>query len=349
MKILVDITHPAHFHFFRNAITEWKKHGHEVFITTRKKDITIDLITAFGWKHKELGQLYKGGLLGLGRELIQRDLALIHYAQKVRPDVMCAVGGIFVAHAGLFLRIPSLVFYDTEHANLQNRLTYPFATKVLTPDCYKGWVPKRKHFMYPGYHELAYTHPNRFRPDPEALLPFGLLPGDNFIIMRLVLWQATHDLNDKGISDVVDMVEKLSRYGRVLISSERGLPDFLARYQVTIRPELMHHLLAYARLFIGESATMASEAACLGTPAVFISTSIRSYTSEQERRYGLAFTFSSPNTCQVDGLSKGLEILRDPDSKRKWIRKRDCMLQDKIDVTRFIVDIVEEAARDGCL
>lgn len=283
----------------------------------------------------------------MGRELIQRDLALIHYARKVKPDVMCAIGGIFVAHAGVFLRIPSLVFYDTEHAHLQNRLTYPFATKVLTPDCYEGWVPKRNHLMYPGYHELAYTHPTRFSPATEALIPFGLSPDDAFIIMRLVLWQATHDFNDKGINDAVDMVEKMSRYGRVLISSERELPKFLEQYRVTIRPELMHHLLAYARLFIGESATMASEAACLGTPSIFISTSIRGYTNEQQNRYGLTFTFSNPKTCQIDGLAKGLEILRDPDSKKKWIRKRDRMLEDKIDVTRFIVDVVEEAVQDG--
>ncbi|MBE0582956.1 MAG: hypothetical protein IH612_04255 [Desulfofustis sp.] len=143
------------------------------------------------------------------------------------------------------------------------------------------------------------------------------------------------------------MVEKLGRYGRVLISSERKLPDFLEHYRVTIRPELIHHLLAYARLFIGESATMASEAACLGTPAVFISTSIRGYTNEQENRYGLAFTFSNPKTCQIDGLAKGLEILRDPDSKKNWTRKRDRMLEDKIDVTRFIVDVVEDASHDG--
>ena len=41
------------------------------------------------------------------------------------------------------------------------------------------------------------------------------------------------------------------------------------------------------RMVIGESATMASEAACLGIPAIFISNTGRGYTTEQDKKYGL--------------------------------------------------------------
>jgi len=40
--------------------------------------------------------------------------------------------------------------------------------------------------------------------------------------------------------------------------------------------------MAYCRAFIGESATMASEAAVLGVPAVYAAETGRSYTDEQE-------------------------------------------------------------------
>lgn len=348
MRILVDITHPAHFHFFRHALDEWRTRGHEVIITARHKDITEALLDAHGEAYTLLGGVTditrKQGAVGLFRELIQRDYALWRFARRVRPDVLCAVGGIFVAHVGAALRIPALVFYDTEHARLQNALTYPLATKVYTPDCYEGWVPASRRETYPGYHELAYVHPNRFTPDPDALQPFGLTPYEPFILMRLVLWQASHDFGDAGVTDVVAMMERLASHGRVLISSERPLPPPLEPYRVAVRPELAHHLLAYARLFIGESATMASEAACLGTPAIFISTSTRGYTNEQERRYGLTFTFSGPER-QAEGLRKALEILETPAEAAQWDARRERLLADKADVTAVVVDAVERAGR----
>jgi predicted glycosyltransferase len=128
----------------------------------------------------------------------------------------------------------------------------------------------------------------------------------------------------------------------VLISAEGDLPEVLCAHQVTGPPESVHHLLYYATLFIGESATMASESATLGTPAIFVSSTTRGYTNEQEREYDLVYTFSDPVRGQDQALAKAEMILSDPDSKAKWQAKRDRMLADKTDVTQFIVDIVEK-------
>ena len=43
-RVLVDITHPAHVHFFRNAIDLWKDQGWQVLITARDKDICLQLL-----------------------------------------------------------------------------------------------------------------------------------------------------------------------------------------------------------------------------------------------------------------------------------------------------------------
>ncbi len=50
--------------------------------------------------------------------------------------------------------------------------------------------------------------------------------------------------------------------------------------------------MAHAQLVVGESATMSSEAAVLGVPAVFIATTGRGYTDDEERRYGLVRHFT---------------------------------------------------------
>lgn len=343
MHILVDITHPAHVHFFRNAIDEWRNKGHIVTITARQKDIAVQLLDNLGYGYIDLGAAYNG-LGGLALELPIRDYKLARLVLKKKPDVLTAIGGIFIAHAGFITRTPSVVFYDTEHANLQNGLTYPFASKVCTPTCYEGWTLARNHVPYEGYHELAYCHPDYFSPDPNVLGIYGLKPEEDFVMMRLVSWGATHDVGDQGITDAEEAVKKLEKFGRVLITSERPLPGALEKCRITASPELIHHLLYYSRLFIGESATMASESAVLGTPAVFISTSTRGYTNEQEKKYGMVFTFSDPKTCQADGMAKALSILADPDSSEEFRKKREIMLGDKIDVTKFIVEQIEEFA-----
>jgi predicted glycosyltransferase len=61
MKILVDIIHPAHVHFFRNAIALWKK-KYEVLVTSREKDITLELLGRFGIENKCLS-IRQNGIL----------------------------------------------------------------------------------------------------------------------------------------------------------------------------------------------------------------------------------------------------------------------------------------------
>ncbi|MBU2548667.1 MAG: DUF354 domain-containing protein [Proteobacteria bacterium] len=344
-RILVDITHPAHVHFFRNAITRWRERGHQVFITARIKDIAIDLLDRYGLEHLDLSAA-RSGLVGLALELAERDLRLARVVRKVRPHVMTSIAGVYIAMVGRLLGVPSVAFQDTENAVVSNRLTFPFATVVVTPDCYEAAVPRHKHLTYPGYHELAYVHPGRFTPDPAALGLFGLEPGQDFILMRLVGWKAVHDLTDTGFGALEPVVERLERYGRVLISSERDLPPGLSDRRLTDHLDQVIHLQYYARLLVGESATMASECACLGTPAVFVSTSTRGYTNEQGRRYGLVFTYSDPGTGQAQALAQAESILSGEVPRKEWRERARRMLADKIDVTDFMVEVVERYARN---
>jgi hypothetical protein len=48
MKILIDMGHPAHVHFFKNTIWELEKRGHQVKVTARDKDVTLKLLEAYG-------------------------------------------------------------------------------------------------------------------------------------------------------------------------------------------------------------------------------------------------------------------------------------------------------------
>jgi len=192
MRILIDILHPAHVHVFKHAMSIWRDRGHEVLVTARDKDLVLELLDAYGIEHQLLSRQAKG-LAGLFGELLVRDMRLLSVARKFRPDVLTGCAGVCIAHVARLLGRPSIVFYNNEEARLQNLLTYKFAHVVCTPACYRAHIGP-KHVRYPGYHELAYLHPQRFSPDPSVLEAEGLEPGERFCVVRFVSWQASHDV-----------------------------------------------------------------------------------------------------------------------------------------------------------
>jgi hypothetical protein len=345
MRVLIDILHPAHVHFFRNFYAEMESRGHEVCITARDKDRSVELLRAYDLPYQQISQQKSGGA-GLMLEMAQRTPKLMKIMRSFKPDAMTGIMGPSIALAGALRvrRVPAVVFYDTEFAVQTNRVVYPLAYSVCTPDCYSGTVPGR-HPTYAGYHELAYLHPNRFQPDPAVLAEFGVSPGEAFSIVRFVSWQAVHDRREKGLTvkQKRHLVEVLQRRGRVLISSEGELTPDLADLAVRGPVEKIHHLIAHARLVVGESATMSSEAAVLGTPAVFIATTGRGYTDDQEKRYGLVRHFTED---QYDmALSAIEEILAEPATT--WQAARQRMLDEKIDVTAWMTDYFESTFAPG--
>ncbi len=336
LKILLDILHPAHVHFFRNAVAILGGDGHEVLVTARDKDLTLELLSLYDIPHRLLSREAQGKS-GLIRELVRRNARLRRLVLRERPDVLASIGGISTAQVGFLTRTTNLIFYDTENATLSNLLSYPFASQVITPDCYRGRVLGRQ-ATYPGYHELAYLHPDRFAPDPAVLARHGIDAGERYSVVRFVSWQAVHDLGVGGFSgdQKSALIEALRRHGQVFISSERPLPAALEELRLALPPHEVHHLLAFARLFIGESATMASESAVLGTPAIYVDEVGRGYTDEQERRYGLVSNYR-PSAVER-AIAEAVEILESDRKSRQEFRSAvERLLLDKIDVTQVIV------------
>lgn len=340
MHILCDISHPAHVHFFRNAIDLWRRRGREVTIVSRAKDITLELLDQYGYQHTCLSTARRG-LLGLGLELLEHEGRLYRLFRANPPDIFIEIGGTFIVHAAKLLRRPSIVFYDTENAKVSNAITYPFASAICTPQCYQGEAGPQ-HIRYEGYHELAYLHPNCFQPDPAVLEQLGLTPADTYFVVRFVGWTSGHDIAQHGFSPAgkLKLVQTLEQFGRVLITSEAPLPETLARYALRLPSALIHHVLAFSTLYIGESATMASEAAVLGIPAIFVSPVGRGYTDEQEQKYGLCFTLKD----EAEAINRATDLLSRPQLKAEWQAKRRRLLAEKVDVTGWIVRFVEELA-----
>ncbi|MCK4256750.1 hypothetical protein KAX35_07670, partial [candidate division WOR-3 bacterium] len=127
----------------------------------------------------------------------------------------------------------------------------------------------------------------------------------------------------------------------LFISSEDKLPNDLMLYKIRIPFEKIHSALFYATLLFGESASMASECAILGTPAIFLDNRGRGYTDEQEKIYESVFNFTESLESQSLSIMKGVELLQRKDIKVEWRVKRQKLLDDKIDVTEWLVKFIE--------
>jgi len=342
VKILFNIGHPAQVHLFKNLIRELESRGHLCKITAIAKDVSLHLLDAYGFEYEVVGK-GMSSLVTKALELIRIESKLYRIARSFRPNLLIGgVGNAYVAHVGKLLQKPSIVFDDTEHARIDHRLMDPFVSAICTPSCYHGDIGK-KQVRYNGYHELAYLHPNRFTPNPAVLAELDLAEGDPFIIVRFVSWEASHDVGQHGLT--LDIKRKAIREfencGHVFITSEKPLPEEFEKYRISVSPEKMHDLLYYATLLYGESATMASECAVLGTYAIFCDFAGRGYTDEEEREYDLVYNFKLDESSQERSIQKAVELLQDPDLKEKGREKRKRLLNDKIDVTAFMVWFIE--------
>ena len=341
MRVLIDIGHPAHVHLFKHFAWDMQEKGHHVFFTCRDKEFEIYLLEKYRFAYKSFGKKYTnvvGKLLGL----VEFDMREILAGLAFKPDILFSHGSIYAAHAAFFLRKPHISMEDTfnfEQINLYRH----FSRAILTADYDNPLSGDKKTIPYAGYHELAYLHPKRFAPDEGVLKELGVRKGEKYVIMRFVSWQASHDQGHTGISleNKVRAVREFQKHARVFISSESILPRDLAQHKIPIKPERIHDAMAFAFLLYGESATMISEGAVLGTPGIYIDNTGRFYTKELENKYGMVFNFSESEHDQMDSIDKGLEILTNVDKQSLWSMRKKNMLRHKIDTSSFMVWFIE--------
>lgn len=342
MKVLFDIVHPADVLFFYRPIKRLVDKGASIVIASRHKDIATDLLDAFGLAHHPISSA-GSGLIGLASELVARDLRLFKLVRRERPDVMAGFGGVAISHVGALLRIPSLAFYDSEHASLQIGLTLPFITEWHVPESWTGREAPGRTSRFNATKELSYLHPGEFILDPDLARQAGWVPErDNFMI-RTVAWKAAHDKDRRGLSDseLGQLVTSLAGRGVVHVVSEGAAPPFLEQYCYRGRPQDIHQLMAHCRIYVGESATMAAESAVLGVPAIFTADFDLGYIAELVTQGMIRITTSGVDDI-LDNITKMLEA-----PAATWRTRRDKALSGKLNMAEYVADRIEALTRNG--
>jgi predicted glycosyltransferase len=272
---------------------------------------------------------------------MRRDLKMAMIFRRLRPDLAVSTGVPYSVQAARLCGTPSIAFSDTEIATLVIQAVIPFVSAICTPSCFDTDLGP-KQVRYNGYHELAYLHPNRFTPDPSILSTYGIGESEPFILVRISSADSSHDMGEKGsyldnCNLVSESICHLEQFGRIILTSELPLPDKLSKYQSNVPPHKILDLLSFATLYVGEGATMASEAGVLGIPWIYVSNSRRGYLRDQEENYGLGRTVPDWKSAG----SVGAEWMNQPDRESSWREKREKLLRDKIDVTEFITRFIE--------
>lgn len=340
MNVLFDIGHPAHVHLFKNVYHYLVNDGHQVFVTTKNIPSVFRLLDIYGIPYVSFGSKHDS-LLMKGLDQFRYNARLWWMAWRKHIDV--GVHGITVAHISKLSPMKSILpdDDDDEVEPVFAKYGHPFGDAILSPvDTHRK---SKKTIFYHSFHELAYLHPKEFQPDPSVLQDAGVVEGEPYFVLRFNAFKAHHDVGVVGltIENKRRLVEYLKTKGKVFITTERDIDDEFKPYQLTVSPEKAHSLLYYATMLIGDSQTMTSEAAVLGTPAIRCNTFVGRihYLEEEEHKYGLTYGFRPEQSEEM--FKKIEELLSMPNLKEEWQTRRQKMLAEKIDYAQFLTWFIE--------
>ena len=335
-RLLIYLGHPAHFHLFKNLVKEFEAKGHEVLIVIKTKDILEELCRSEDWDYVNVLPVYrKNNLWGFAGSYLRKYRSISRLIRRFKPDLLLG-SEPSLAHLGKYFRIPSFIFSEDDVHIIPQfaKIAYPYVDVILSPESCDAGKWSSKKIAYRGFHKLAYLHPSVFTPDRDKIQAF--LP-EKFFILRLTELGAYHDTNRQGIqrSFAREIIGLLEPHGQVVITSEKQLDPEFEKYRLNLPPELIHHALYFASMYIGDSQSMAVEAALLGTPGIRFNDFVGEIgvLNELENTYGLSFGFKTDREEEV--LKKISELLQNPSIEQEFDAKRERLLNEKINVPDF--------------
>lgn len=363
MRIGLFLGHPAHFHMLKNTAKALMENGNEVEFVIKKKDILENLLTKAGYTYTMIREDRSNGLLGLIQSVLGMEKSMCSFLHKNKIDTL--VGSTLSFASRVIMHTNTIVMGedDSDVVPKYAKMVYPFANAILTPSVCDNGKWNSKSTKYPSYHELAYLHPNHFTADKTIVENYGIDTSKPYFILRFASLNAHHDDGIRGINTEIAqrLIDILSPHGQIYITSERELEPQFEPYRIRINPLDMHHVMAFASLYIGDSQTMAAEAGVLGTPFVRFNDFVGriGYLRELEDVYQLGYGIhATPLTEEstirrndgslqpsgVEALYNAVETLvAMPAEERRalYAERREKMLSEKIDYAKFLTWFIE--------
>lgn len=137
MRILLDIGHPAHIHYFKNVIKILEQEDYKFLVTARDKEVTFDLLKSYGINYISRGK-GKDGLIGKLFYTLRADKLLYKNARNFDPHLFVSFASPYAAHVAKLTGKRHIAFDDTENTILAHLLYRPFTYRIYSPSSYRG-------------------------------------------------------------------------------------------------------------------------------------------------------------------------------------------------------------------
>ncbi len=340
MRFLFELSHPKHYYQFKQIMKDLLSNNYDVKIIARDKDVLLKLLEEEGCRYQIYG---KHGKEAWNKIRFLPGIFITYYKiiKSFNPNYIISKASAYAAILSFFVRIKTVIMPDSEVVSLTNKFVAPYASLIITPNNF-GLNYGEKHIRINGLFEDCYLHPNAFKPNKNILIKYNINPEEPYYILRFVGWSANHDIGKKGFSEEnkCKLVKKLKTFGKVYISSENSLEKELLPYKIDIPVSAIHHALHYAQIYIGDSQTMATESALLGTPSIrynsFVGINDMSNFRILEEKYDLLKNFND-----FEKLLACIDsFLKNKANKSNWIFKRDHYYRNVGDVNTEILNIL---------
>lgn len=339
MKYIFELNHPKHYYQFKVVMQALEQHGHSILVLARNKDVLLKVLEEEGVSYQVFGRHNKS----MAKKVLGTFSLLRNYRQIARqfnPDVIVSKASFYGCYTAKRMHKKSVIFPDSEVVKVTNKYVVPLCTKVVTPENFTLDYG-RKHVRVKGVFENCYLAPSVFSSDGSVVEQYNL--HKPYAVFRFVGWFANHDVKNSGFSleEKIQMVKVVEPYMTVYISSEKELPEELSKYKLPTPASAIHSVLAYADLYLGDSQTMAAEAALLGTPAIrsnsFVGENDMSNFKMLEQKYGMLRNLA--------GFDEVLALLKDWASssrKAEWKEKQKLYFESVGDSNTEIIRILTE-------
>lgn len=338
MRYIFELNHPKHYYQFKYVMNSLREDGHDILVLARDKDVLLDVLDEEGVQYKVFGRHNKSmsaKILGTFR-LVRNYMTI---TKQFQPDIIVSKASWYGVYTAKRLHVKSVIFPDSEVVKVTNKYVVPLCTKVVTPQSFQLDYGE-KHCRVSGIFEDCYLSPQVFHPDVSIVQKYNLKRP--YAIVRFVGWFANHDVGNSGFSsqEKMELVQVISKKMTVYISYEGDLPEELASYRLPTPASLIHEVLSCADLYVGDSQTMASEAALLGTPAIrsnsFVGPNDMSNFVILQEKYGMLYNVAKP----VDAIALAADLSMNS-RKQEWMKKRDRYYEQVGDINAQIVDLLE--------
>ncbi len=282
-KVWIEALTPKQALLFSILAVELLNDSFEILITSRRYDVVEGIFKNYGLKPIIVGSYGGNSLEEKLQNSLERQRELLKLVSQIKPHIHVTFVSPDSSRIAFGLKIPIVSMSDSPHSIAVSKLVIPISTVFITPDFltknFEPYIKLTQIHFFKGIFEIAWI--NRLKPDSKVPKNLGLKPF-NYIVVRPPEIKSYYypnsfrqNINNVIIKIIEQILEKTdltvlmySRYDDQKSYFQKTLEKHSKRVTFLAQATDMPSLEFYSRLVITGGATMATEAALLGTPSI---------------------------------------------------------------------------------